>query len=108
MQHFLAMKGAQAGRDLFDDAARARVLRMHQQAVAARALHQPVAADLRFVVSVLKINNDLERIGDLAVNIAEAARRSGRSMDAAYKALNRLRKLLHDCVSDQLAHGGAT
>ncbi len=35
------------------------------------ALHQPVAADLRFIVSVLKINNDLERICDLAVNIAE-------------------------------------
>jgi len=35
------------------------------------ALHQPVAADLRFVVAVLKINNDLERIGDLAVNIAK-------------------------------------
>ena len=37
------------------------------------ALHQPVAFDLRFIVSVLKINNDLERIGDLAVNIAERA-----------------------------------
>jgi phosphate transport system protein len=35
------------------------------------ALHQPVAVDLRFIVAILKINNDLERIGDLAVNIAE-------------------------------------
>tara|TARA_B100001939_G_C16937219_1_gene616604 strand:- start:1045 stop:1704 length:660 start_codon:yes stop_codon:yes gene_type:complete len=35
------------------------------------ALYQPVAADLRFVVAVLKINNDLERIGDLAKNIAK-------------------------------------
>jgi phosphate transport system protein len=37
------------------------------------ALHQPVAIDLRFIVAVLKINNDLERIGDLAVNIAQRA-----------------------------------
>jgi len=37
------------------------------------ALHQPVAIDLRFIIAVLKINNDLERIGDLAVNIAERA-----------------------------------
>jgi phosphate transport system protein len=37
------------------------------------ALYQPVAADLRFVVGVLKINNDLERIGDLAKNIAKRA-----------------------------------
>jgi phosphate transport system protein len=37
------------------------------------ALHQPVAIDLRFIIAVIKINNDLERIGDLAVNIAERA-----------------------------------
>jgi phosphate transport system protein len=38
------------------------------------ALHQPVATDLRLLLTVLKINNDLERAGDLAVNIAERAR----------------------------------
>jgi phosphate transport system protein len=35
------------------------------------ALHQPVAIDLRFIIAALKINSDLERVGDLAVNIAE-------------------------------------
>lgn len=35
------------------------------------ALHQPVATDLRFIIAVLKINSDLERVGDLAVGIAE-------------------------------------
>lgn len=37
------------------------------------ALYQPVAIDLRFIITALKINSDLERIGDLAVNIAEQA-----------------------------------
>lgn len=37
------------------------------------ALHQPVAKDLRFVICVMKVNNDLERMGDLAINIAERA-----------------------------------
>jgi phosphate transport system protein len=35
------------------------------------ALQQPVASDLRYIISALKINNDLERIGDHAVNIAK-------------------------------------
>jgi phosphate transport system protein len=37
------------------------------------ALHQPAASDLRFIVSAIKINSDLERIGDLAINIAQCA-----------------------------------
>lgn len=38
------------------------------------ALHQPVANDLRYVVALLKLNNDLERMGDLASNVAKQAR----------------------------------
>ncbi len=34
------------------------------------ALHQPVAGDLRFIITVIKINNEIERIGDMAVSIA--------------------------------------
>jgi phosphate transport system protein len=37
------------------------------------ALHQPAAGDLRFVTTALKVNTDLERIGDMAVNISERA-----------------------------------
>jgi len=42
-------------------------------AVSLLALQQPMAADLRFIISAIKINNDLERMGDLAVNIAQRA-----------------------------------
>ncbi len=48
---------------------------VEDQAVQLLALQQPVASDLRFLIAVLKINNDLERIGDHAVNIAEGAQR---------------------------------
>ena len=46
---------------------------VEEECLATLALHQPVASDLRFVVAVLKINRDLERIGDLAAAIAEQA-----------------------------------
>ncbi len=46
---------------------------IEEQCLKVLALHQPVAVDLRFIVALLKINNDLERIGDLAVNLAERA-----------------------------------
>jgi phosphate transport system protein len=39
------------------------------------ALHQPMAVDLRAILSAVKINTDLERVGDLAINIAEAGSR---------------------------------
>jgi len=48
---------------------------VEDQAVQLLALQQPVASDLRFLIAALKINNDLERIGDHAVNIAEGAQR---------------------------------
>ena len=47
---------------------------LEEECLKVLALYQPVATDLRFIVAVLKINNDLERIGDLAGNIARRAR----------------------------------
>ncbi|MEA2084342.1 MAG: phosphate signaling complex protein PhoU [Thermodesulfobacteriota bacterium] len=44
---------------------------LEEECLKVMALHQPVAVDLRFLVGVIKINNDLERIGDEAKNIAQ-------------------------------------
>jgi phosphate transport system protein len=44
---------------------------MEEECLKILALYQPVAVDLRFISAIIKINNDLERIGDEAVNIAE-------------------------------------
>ena len=45
-------------------------IEVEEECLKIMALHQPVAVDLRFLVAVIKINNDLERIGDHAVNVA--------------------------------------
>lgn len=51
-----------------------REVEIEEECLKILALYQPVAVDLRFIVVALKINNDLERMGDLAVNIARKAR----------------------------------
>jgi len=48
-----------------------REVQIEEECLKILALHQPVARDLRFVIAVLKINNDLERVGDIVVNIAD-------------------------------------
>lgn len=56
-----------------DDRIDRKEVEVEEECLKLLALHQPVAADLRFLVAVLKVNNDLERMGDLAVNVAERA-----------------------------------
>jgi phosphate transport system protein len=50
-----------------------REVEIEEECLKILALHQPVASDLRFIIAAMKINNDMERIGDLAVNIARKA-----------------------------------
>ena len=53
-------------------------IEIDEQALELISLHQPVAMDLRQILTTLKICNDIERVGDHAVNIAKAARRAAR------------------------------
>jgi phosphate transport system protein len=76
----LALKAVLSGDCALADQVRIRDLEIdlmevdfEEECLKILALYQPVAIDMRFVIAVLKINNDLERIGDLAVNIAEHA-----------------------------------
>jgi len=56
-----------------DPAIDAQEVRIEEECLKLLALHQPVAIDLRRIATVLKVNSDLERMADLAVNIAERA-----------------------------------
>jgi len=56
-----------------DDLIDGKEVEIEEEGLKMLALHQPMAADLRFIIGVLKVNNDLERMGDLAVNVAERA-----------------------------------
>src|SRR5258707_15257969 len=61
------------------------------------ALHQPMAVDLRAILSAVKINTDLERVGDLPINIAEAALR--------YHAHAPAKELIDIPLRSDIAHG---
>ncbi len=70
-----AMEGrdGRLARDVIDREMRTNSLEVdvEEECLKLLALYQPVAGDLRYIIAVLKINQDLERIGDLAVHIAE-------------------------------------
>lgn len=67
------------------------------------ALYQPVAVDLRFLVTVIKINSDLERIGDQAVNIAERVQITAKQKTCNFifdysTMADKAQKMLHDSL----------
>ena len=67
------------------------------------ALQQPMAVDLRFILAVSRINNDLERIGDQAVNISQSALRILRHPQVKpYVDLPRMSELAEGMVRDSL------
>ena len=83
-------------------------------AVSLLALQQPMARDLRFIVSALKVSSDVERVGDHAVNIAQSAQRliaQGGPLLAADRQLGdmaaRARRMLSEAL-DALVRGDGT
>ena len=75
------------------------------------ALHQPVAGDLRFITAAMKINNDLERIGDLACNVAERAidlsRRDSLALPLRFERMTEIvRGMLHDALDALVNRNG--
>ncbi len=72
-----ALEGEGAPQDVveLDRVIDAEEVAIEEEAIELLALHQPMAVDLRLLVTILKINSDLERVGDHAVNIAKAAER---------------------------------
>jgi phosphate transport system protein len=58
---------------LIEDEINVKEVFIEEECLKVLALHQPVAVDLRFIVAVLKVDNDLERMGDFAKNIAKRA-----------------------------------
>jgi phosphate transport system protein len=87
-----------------DDAIDLDEVEVEEECLKILALHQPVATDLRFIVAVLKINSDLERIGDLAVNIASRARKLASitveaSVDIDFQGVERkVQKMVRDSL----------
>jgi phosphate transport system protein len=77
---------------------------VEEEALKILALHQPVATDLRFLTAVLKINNDLERIGDLATNIAKRAVKICKEpalavSDELNQAATQVRDMVHESLN---------
>ena len=66
------------------------------------ALHQPVAVDLRFIVASIKVNSTLERMGDLACNIARSSMRLASASSSGRPELNQLAEQVRVMVGDSL------
>jgi phosphate transport system protein len=84
-------------------------IEIDQRCVKLLALHQPVAVDLRAVLAAVKINTDLERVGDLAVNVAEAVQRyllhpPVQALDPIPRMADLAQKMLRDALDAYVRH----
>ena len=78
-------------------------MEIEEQCINLLALHQPMARDLRMLTSALKIANDLERVGDHAVNIAQSAERLAQSRPiTAEPEIIEMARLAREMLSDAL------
>lgn len=78
-------------------------MEIEEQCINLLALHQPMARDLRMLTSALKIANDLERVGDHAVNIAQSAERLARSRPITPEPeIIEMARLAREMLSDAL------
>src|SRR5438067_11150097 len=88
-------------------------MEVEQAAVELLALQQPMARDLRFIIGAIKVSNDLERVGDHAVNIAESALRLADQPKASIRSpgldviARRARKMLDDSLDAFIRADGA-
>jgi len=88
-------------------------VQVEQAAVELLALQQPMARDLRFIIGAIKVSNDLERVGDHAVNIAESAIRLAEMPKVNIKIpeievmARRARKMLGDSLDAFIRADGA-
>ena len=91
-----------------EDAINELQIEVDDRVVQLLALHQLMAVDLRFVLAVSRINNDLERIGDQAVNIAQGSLRILRHPRVKpYVDLPRMSEVVEEMVRDALERRGA-
>ena len=80
-----------------------REVQIEEECLKILALHQPVARDLRFVIAVLKINNDLERIGDIVVNIADrGVRLAAFPVSDLQEKIMRMGRIAREMLKDSL------
>lgn len=83
-----------------------RVNKLHlstdESALRLIALHQPAARDLRLIAACLKVNNDLERVGDQAVNIAETSCALSRMPEMDLGDIPRMARLAGEMLADAL------